>query len=59
MTVIPSTGLTLGFTGTDILTNSWALLTLLGTFIVLAMAVPFTGQLIGVIKRTIGRGRSH
>ena len=57
MQVIPASGLALGFTGTDILSNSWNLLLLLGTFIILAMAVPFTGSLIGLIKRTMGRGR--
>ena len=51
MQVIPISGLSLNFSGTDILHNSWTLLMLLGTFVVLAMAVPFTSQLVSLIKR--------
>lgn len=57
MQVIPTSGLALGFSGTDILNNSWALLGLLGTFVVLSLAPTFTLKIINTIKGAMGRGR--
>ena len=57
MTVIPSTGINFGFTGSDILTNSTALVGGLATFVILGLAVAFAPKLISVIKGVF-RGRA-
>ena len=57
LTVIPSTGINFGFTGSDVLTNSTALVEGLGTFVILGLAVAFAPKLISIIKGVF-RGRA-
>lgn len=56
MQVIPSTGISFGFTGTDILSNSSALVVGLASFVILAVAVAFAPRLISLIKGVFAEG---
>lgn len=57
MSVIPATGISFGFTGSDVLTNSTDLVAGLATFVILGIAVAFAPRLISLIKG-IFRGRA-
>ncbi len=56
MNVIPSTGISFGFTANDIVTNAGALVGSVAGFILLAMALMFAPKLVGFIKGVFGRG---
>ena len=58
MTVIPTTGISFGFTGSDVFSNAVLIVGSLATFIILGLAVQFTPRLISIIKGVFGRGRA-
>lgn len=51
---IDFSGVDLPFNATDLLTSGVGLLGVVGGFVLLAMAFPLVGKLIGVIKRSFG-----
>ncbi len=58
MTVIPASGINFGFTGADVWNNSMLIVSSLGTFVMIALAITFTPRIIGVLKRLFGGGRA-
>ena len=54
MTVIPASGINFGFTGADIWNNAMLIVSSLGTFVVIGLAIAFAPRIIGVLKRLFG-----
>jgi hypothetical protein len=49
MNVIPSTGISFGFTGSDVFSNSILIVGSLASFIILGLAIPMTIRLIRML----------
>lgn len=54
--VVPSSGVTWGFSGTDIFSNAQSIVTSVGPYVLLGIAVMFAPKLISIIKGVF-RGR--
>lgn len=57
MSVIPASGVSWGFTASDIFSNSQALFSSVAGFIVLMLALVFGKRLVGFIRGVFGNGR--
>jgi hypothetical protein len=57
-TVIPSSGVSWGFSASDIFSNSTSMVSSVAGFILLILAIRFAPQLVGFIKGVFGR-RGH
>lgn len=56
MTVVPTSGVSYGFTGGDIFSNAQSIVTSVGPYVLLGIAVVFAPKLISIIKGVF-RGR--
>jgi len=54
LNVIPSTGVAWGFTGQDVFKNAALIVSSLGTFVIIFLAVSFAPRIINVLQSIFG-----